>query len=755
MAKLDSRLTEWLAAQGAHHKAPPRPPSGEIDLSLFASTRKFCSAWGEFIVEELKTLPEFLESKPVLLGSWARGELMPKSDLDIGFCGPEAAVRPVVGQLQAKGWKIRARVFDIESAKAWPEVEQLSLLQAKPLFMDAFDFAQKVIGAKASERKKFVRAVFKERVSRREKTSSFENVLEPNLKIGLGGLRDILQAEQVSLLFPELWPKEHGRDVLEYYRWFFNTIRLRLHLLGAGDHMQAALQPDIAKWFGYNDFKELMREVQKGLSRSLFYSDWMAETALASPKSRSLIGAKSWKSAEAMIGDLKKDPSILMQYQIRQKMDVLITDAWRKKAGETIFRTFDHAFVGGTEEFLRALFRSRLLDLMDQRLRPLIGYNQHDQYHAYTADTHILNLLIECKRAFRSPRRLGQFATLIRKCSKADKQMLAWACYYHDLGKGHGHDHESIGAEFVRNDEKRFRRSKTWTTEIAWLAQHHLEFSKAAFRENPRDENTLKRLTHLGLTPERIRRLAIFTVLDIRATHPKAWTPWKEKLLWDLVENLSRPKKIEHLEFVEGMEKSFGFGPVRISLLELVGLERIKRDFRILKRRHKEPSFQVHKVRGGFWVRYFNPEDKPGLLLSALRILFAAGCSVREAAIESIPGLGVYDWFMIESGMSLESLEKRLKHIQVTAPLTAPPVKWKSVEWMSVNDEAWTLLFRGLDQRGLLMATAERLHGMGAQIRSARVQTWGEQVEDIIEIAPVRGQDAGEWLKIFTLQIQG
>lgn len=747
MAKLDSRLTEWLDKNQNRLQAPKIKPSGELHESLFSSTREFCEAWGEFVLGAVRERPEFDAAKPVLLGSWARGELMPKSDLDIGFAGDESAVAVVVGELQKQGWKIRARVFDLESAKAWPDVEKLALLQARPLFDGAFDFPSRLIGQDLRSRQKLVKAILADRKPRSERSASFENVLEPQLKMGLGGLRDILQAQQVNLLFPNLINAEHGRQVLHYYRWFFNTIRLKLHLMGAGDHLLAPLQPDLAVWFGYSDFKDLMREVQKGLSRSLFYADWMAEAALVPEKKLTALENKEWKRPEAMILDLRKDSSILMQHQVRQKMDEKITDSWRKKSGGMIFKTFDEAFSPKKkEDFLRALFRSRLMDLIDPRLKPLIGYNQHDQYHAYTADTHILNLLIECKRAFRLPKRLGLFAPLVRKCTPMDQQILAWSCYYHDLGKGHGHDHETIGAKFVLSDQKRFRRSKAWIEEVSWIAQNHLEFSRAAFRENPRDEKTLKRLTELGLNPGRIRRLAVFTVLDICATHPKAWTPWKEKLLWDLVTNLSSPRKMEYLQTAQELEKKYGLGTLSASLLELVGPERIQKDLRLLKKKRSEPSFQVYKVRGGFWVRYFNPEDKPGLLLAALRTLFSAGCSVREAAIESIEGLGVYDWFMIESSLSAESLQKRVAHIQV--PTTAAPeVKWKSVEWLSVNDSAWTLLFRGRDQRGMLMATAERLHGLGAQIRSARVQTWGEQVEDVIEIAPIAQTRPDDWLK--------
>jgi [protein-PII] uridylyltransferase len=522
--------------------------------------------------------------------------------------------------------------------------------------------------------------------------------------------------------------------------------------------LQASLQPELAHWMAFESFKDMMREIQKGLSRNLFYAEWTSAWALASESKRKKLQHKTWKTVSAMMADLRRDPDILLQRWVRRRMDTLVTPAWRKKSGPWIFRLLNQAFSPGAsvndEAFLKSIFRCRLIDVLDPRLRRLVGYNQHDQYHAYTADTHILNLLLEFKRAFRSPRRLGGFAKWIQQCTPEDRRVLAWSCYYHDLAKGLAGDHEKIGAEYVHQDQKYFRQNEKWRDEVAWIVRYHLEFSRAAFRENPRDPVTLKKLAEIQLTPARIRRLALFTVLDIRATHPQAWTPWKEKLLLTLAESLSHPGQIQNLEKSKQLEKEFGAFPM--ALLELVGASRIDKDLRQLRGRSTEASFAVFPVRGGYWVRYFDPADRAGRLSFVLKVLFQAGCSVREALIQTIPQLGVYDWLMVESGLAPESLRRRLAIIARDSDDTAriPEFNWESVRWLSINEKSWTLLFRGRDQRGLLLATVNRLFQHGAQIRSARAQTWGQRVEDIIEIEPLADQSPDQWLAtILGLQI--
>lgn len=773
MAEFDSErgLAQLVEAKRVELVAPLEPPTGHFEEArpdaIFAATRAWTAQFSRAATQVLLSHPAAQTSVPVLMGSWARGELLPKSDLDIGFLGDASASQEITRDMQRAGLKIRPRQLTVDGIREWPLLEQLSLLEVEPLLSGTTWPTPELVKYFAGLRKQkraVVSAMTKERAQRRER-DGFENLLEPQLKAGLGGQRDQLQARQLFRLFPELWPDEHAQHVVEYNRWFLTTIRLKLHLLGAGDFMQATLQPELSTWFGFDNWREFMKHVQLMLSRTLFYADWACDWCLANANRRKQITNSKWSSAPAMLRSLEKDSSILNQFQVRRLMDDLrVKDSF---ASPKVKPLIQRALIGtSNEKVLRALFRSRLLDRLDPRLRRLVGYNQHDQYHAYTADAHILNILLEYKRVFQSPRRVGKLASLVRRCSALDRSLIAWACYYHDLAKGLEGDHEKVALDFVKKDAKTSRATQRWVEEVCWLVEHHLRFSKAAFRQDLADEATLLSLVEMQLTPGRIRRLAVFTALDIRATHPKAWTPWKEALLVKLVEHLTREHEGPRLIKRSLLQKKYG---VELSsvLIDGVGYARLDRDLALLQQESRklgpkpseletsdgsadsaQAAFRIYPVRGGYWVRYLDRRDLPGVLVQALGMLFQAGCSVIQAVVGSFEGLGVYDWFLVETGSERRSLERRLMHLYPSElEITAT---WKSVEWVSVGPQSWSFLCKGIDQRGLLYFTAAKLFAMGVQVKAARIQTWGRQVEDVFDVEPVVSSTPDAFLQELT-----
>lgn len=707
-----------------------------------------------------KKLKSFLQKKagsvPLLvLGSLARNEFCPKSDLDIAFIGTDPEIKPIVRDLQTSGLKVRSRNLDLKSIQEWPFLEQLSLLEAEALSEKAQEFLETWKQNFKPSLSSVLKAMEKDRLNR-QKIYSLENVLEPHLKTGVGGLREVAHFYQVLRLCPGLPVDERVLQLMQFCRWFFLTLRFKQHLLGGQDFMQADLQIELARWMGFSDFRALMREVQLSLSRCFFYSEWIQNLAGLSKVKREKYLALNIKTPEQIKNLLKKDSSVLAQFAVRNSMDQIVTDQWIKAHPKQI-EAWTHAVISArsTEDQLRSFFRSRVADRIDPRLRKLVGYNQHDQYHAYTADAHILNLLLEFKRHVKKPKLAGLLKPLFQKLSPKDLSILAWTCYYHDLGKGSEGDHELVGLQFVRDDHKRFKRKSEWSTEVEWLVEHHLEFSKAAFRGDPSSETTHKHLQDLGLTKSRSLRLLLFTYLDIRATHPAAWTPWKEKLLWKLWLSLQDQKKSLVLSEQAKLKSKYGV-ELSTSFLEDFPMALVGKDLRFLS---ENESFKFYKASGFkgkkyIWVRYFNPVDEKGVLLKALRVLFQLGCSVQQAFVNST-SLGVYDWFLVESSSSVEALEKRGKLIQLTPTKNEPSevLSWSHVDWLAQSDQSWTLLLKGKDSRGLLMKTLQVLVQEGAEILSARAQTWGNQVEDIFEFKPIRGQEPSQWLNTIKPQL--
>jgi [protein-PII] uridylyltransferase len=719
---------------------PDLLPDGHFHENQFVNTKRVCRELGEQYLSYFQSHPSFLKAHPVLLGSWERQELCPKSDLDIGFWGPEQEVQKFVSEIQSSGMKIRSRLLSHSAILEWPRLEQLSLLKAKAL--TEFGKEQLLLWKKPSARelREIYRLMEQDRKSRM-RTFSIENVLEPHLKTGAGGLRDVLHFDQVRALHPDLEVEEHVLNVIEHCRWFLLTIRYKLHELGGQDYLQADLQIELAKWFGYSDFRSLMKQVQMSLSRVLFYSEWIQKQASASSKKRLQLQKIHFKNPEEVQKFLEKNSDILSIYQIRKVMDDLLTPTWIKKNPKKVSEWMNSTFSWkSSEEVLRAFFRSRLADQLDPRLRKIVGYNQHDQYHAYTADAHILNLLIEFKTLIQKPQKAHGFRKIIAELKEVDRSILSWTCYYHDLGKGQSGAHEEIGSEYVLQDHQRFRRSKSWTQEVDWLVKNHLEFSKAAFRGDPNDDQALARLYELDLTPERVRRLMVFTVLDIRATHPKAWTPWKEQLLLSLYRKLMDPERGVEVQRTIELQKKYPQLHWTPGFLNAVPFSALKMDLAKVKRSKPEENFEFFKGSGraqkGFlWVRYFNPDNQKGILLQALRALFSLGCSVQQAYVLSLP-FGAYDWFLVESPSGIEALRKRVSHLSSGSASTRVQARWNRISMLSTTEQSWTLLLQGKDARGLLMHTIEVMVELGAEIKSARAQTWGRQVEDVVEMTP-------------------
>ncbi|MBX3018398.1 MAG: HD domain-containing protein [Bdellovibrionaceae bacterium] len=708
---------------------------GFADTSLFQPLKDKAAGLADLILAEFDHDPRFRQGDPVLLGSWARAQITPKSDLDLGFWTDNADTQAFIRELQATKLPLRARLLTPEEIRAWPIPEQLAFLEAKALTelstVRTEGERTRIMGLSRAEKKKWVKALQVEREQRHRKGYEFENVLEPHVKTGRGGLRDTQQAFQLMALLPEVWSDPHFIEVMDSCRWFLLQVRFELQALGSGDFLQAGLQIEIGAKLGYPHMKDFMRELQLCLSRVAFYGDVMFEMALASNETRARVQSRPFSTGEELVRALKKDAGLLTQYQVRRQMDDLITAGWLKKNADLIEEFKGFLFAKSTpEKFLRAAFRSRLLDQLDPRLRALVGYNQHDQYHAFTAETHILNLLLLLKKSLQHPRTQGLFAKAFRTLSARDESILAWSCFYHDLAKGQGGDHEAVGEKWVRDDGRKFERSEQFTEEVGWLVRHHLDFSVAAFREDPRSETTWRRLFDLGLNPGRIRRLALFTVLDIQATHPKAWTPWKEKLMFELMENLLDPSRLKSLKAQRKLHEEFGFTRFELPFIEAVGSVRIAKDLRRLVKSKTDTGFYIEKTRGGYWVRYFTREDAPGVLVTALKSLFAAGASVQEAWVHGIPGFGVYDWFFVSSTLQTEVFERRLQLLD-PAKVTLPQVKWSQVEIeRPPESKLWTLHLSGDDQRGLLVWTAEKIRDLGGNIQSARIQTWGARAED-------------------------
>ncbi len=732
---------------------PLMTPDGDVRKSAGFSAESLSQWLGARLEEKMESFPHWKELHPILLGSWARTELAPKSDIDLLFCGDEKKVKIFIDKVQEQGLKLRYRMP--QDMQDWTQgveaFDILALLKAKPLTSEGakklFE-QQRLVWVKQSQyRKSLLQAIKKERGDRAKRFDSITNYLEPNIKFGPGGLRDLEQGLQIYELFAEKFVNPaHALDVLNYYRQYLLTIRQKLHAEGMGDILVSTSQFDIAKWLGFKSHKEFMCDLQRGLSRVNFYSDWIvgvAESSLAELKKTDRL---EFSKPTDLSNALHKNSKVLMQKKVREHLDDFFTDKVLKKTasdrGEILRKVLD---IKAEDGFLVSVFKSRLIDKLVPEFSRLVGYSQHDQYHRFTADSHIMQACREVKRLYHKPGVLGPLKILHKKLTPYDWKVISWACLYHDLAKGLDGDHSEVGIKIADRDLKSFGFPKKFIQDVKWMVKYHLELSQAAFRKNPKDPKVWKDLRDKGVEGAQMYRLAFFTAVDIRATNPEAWNDWKANLLKDLVLSLESKKAEGFFNFARLIKKNKldieieVFEELGVSLMQSVSLEDLTQD---LKAAEESPISLPPKVlkgkKGDTWIRFHDKIDRKGLLVQYVTHLYSLGFGIRHASIQTLPKIGVYDWFRIGSNKSSQQLVAMLNAKIPNKALPHP--RFDQIQWVSTEGSEWVISFKGPDQAGFLATAAKTLSQAGLSIHAAQAHTWGRQVDDVFFIeAPVSG----------------
>lgn len=699
-----------------------------------ASHRRAFSIWlEERLLERLNAIGDFAGLKPVVLGSWARHELCPKSDIDLLFLGPEDQVKEFVGLAFKQGLKLRARTPEDRDNLA-KGVEPFDILA---LF--AMESERPLV---FKNRRRIFATVRKEREERRRRQDSISSFLEPNLKFGAGGLRDIEQALALRSLFEFLFVDvdPYPFAVLNEIKEEFLFLRSLLHLQGSGDILTAHDQLEFAQLLKMKSQKDLMRHVQSQLERASFYADWTVAWIKEGQKAR---GRSRFPITLApALQKLKSDPGILSQFEMRRRVDDLNKPLEDFDKG----RALQKALYGETaDEFLVSLYRTRLLEMWIPDFKKLRGLVQHDHYHRYTADAHLVQTLREVERARARPKLFGPIGRLARDLSAGDWWTLKLTALFHDLAKGREGDHSTEGAKLVEKYFSAWEYSDSLKEDVRWLVAHHLILSTAAFRQNPQSQMTWKRLFERGVEGRRLNLLALFTAIDIRATNAEAWTEWKSKLLMDLVQSLHSPeaRKLQtHLVYAKkhkvphADEWMLALDPV---ILESFTPKVLVEDLREAARAKVDLPVKVlgssRKVKARVWARFHRKRDERGVFLSLVKRLYGFGLSIETASVHTLPGVGVYDWFCLKTEKPMRQIGQWL-NLPTSHEVAIPEVKFQSVDLMSTDDEEWIFSFRGRDQRGLLLAAAHALVSENLSLRWARAHTWGGQVDDIFAVQP-------------------
>ncbi len=530
----------------------------------------------------------------VAVGGYGRGELAPHSDLDLLFllAGPvttrqETVISRVLYCLWDLGLKVghATRTLDeaIECARDDMTI-RTAVLEARLLAGDRSLFRtfrrrfqrSVVTGSDAA----FVRAKLEERDRRHLKTGDSRYVLEPDVKEGKGGLRDLHVLVWIArYLYPiarieDLVPRGVlSRAELSRFRRaadFLNRVRCHLHFLSgrAEERLTFDLQTDIARRMGFSDarnqraverfmkryflatrevgglsriFAAVIAEQHGGQPRSRYVSD--AAEIDGFPVSGGMISIRNRRHFEESPGDLvrmfhvSQDRRIdihpralwLMTQSLARIDDRLRHDALDNSLFMDILTAMDDPL--GT---LQAMNEAGVMGRFLPDFGRVVAQMQHDMYHVYTVDEHsiravgILAAIERGEIADELPLATGVFPLIMQR------RVLYLAVLLHDIAKGRGGDHSVLGAGVADHLAPRLGFTAEETETVSWLVRHHLIMSNTAFRRDLEEPRTIDGFAGIVQSIERLRLLLVLTVADIRAVGPRVWNNWKGDLLREL-----------------------------------------------------------------------------------------------------------------------------------------------------------------------------------------------------------------------------
>lgn len=533
----------------------------------------------------------------VAVGGYGRGELAPFSDVDLLFLYDYKRtpyVEQVAEFLLYKLWDLGLKVGQatrstgetIKFAKTDLSV-RTSLLEARLVwghrpvferFTAAFD--REIWSTGAPE---FIEAKLAERNDRHRRVGDSRYLLEPNVKEGKGGLRDLQTLLWIGRYLYRV------QDVGELVRYgvlstgslstfrrshrFLRTVRCHLHYLAgrAEERLTFDLQPEIARRMSYRD-RGSARSVERFMkSYYLVAKDVGALTRIVCaaleeqhkrrprfslPRlgaGRRRIGAfivQGGRLSLAAPDLLAAEPRAMLElFRIAQAQALDIHPealaAVRNNLGRVgrDLRADPEAnrlfleILCAKEAPAIALGRMNEAGLLGRfvpEFGRIVAQMQHNLYHVYTVDEHTIRA-IEVLNDIEIGR-LDQELPLSTEIMPAmrSRQELFLAAFLHDLGKGRGGDHSIIGADIARRFCRRLQLPEASTETVSWLVEHHLLMSGYAFKRDSEDPKTVQDFVAIVQSPERLRLLLVLTAADIRAVGPNVWNGWKGQLLREL-----------------------------------------------------------------------------------------------------------------------------------------------------------------------------------------------------------------------------
>ena len=587
-----AQLAEAKAGMSAAHAAKIRP--GRLLRSHSDFIDNMLSSLWKGLVEEEST-PSRLAL--IAVGGYGRQELHPGSDIDLLILRArdssnsesvkiESFIRFLWDVGLQVGHSTRTLQECVSQAKADITVVT-NLMEARhlsgdPTLLDRL--AIRVAPERMWSPRKFFEAKRQEQIQRHQRYGETAYNLEPHVKEGPGGLRDIQTIQWVGhryfgtpdleklsdegfLTNAEVRELLSGRELL----W---RLRNGLHLLTgrSEDRLLFDYQREIASEFGYRDgaqlaveklMKRYFQTVKKLRVLNEILLQHFEEAILTTSKRQVTPINRRFRTVDGLLEAANPNVFKRQPFALLEAFLLLIQEPGvRDFRGDTVRLIRKHLkLIDGNfrrDIRCRSLFmeilksprgQTRALRKMDAygvlgaylpAFGRVVGQMQHDLFHAYTVDAHLLFVLRNLRRMD-----LPQHDHELPDCSRLmqglfKKHRLYLAALFHDIAKGRGGDHSTLG----ERDALRFCRDHDLSDYdmkfVAWLVRTHLRMSWVAQRQDISDPDVIDQFASEVGDQERLDNLYLLTVADMRGTSPKVWNDWKAKLLLDLYHGTSQ-----------------------------------------------------------------------------------------------------------------------------------------------------------------------------------------------------------------------
>ncbi len=445
----------------------------------------------------------------------------------------------------------------------------------------------------------------------------------------------------------------------------------------------------------------------------------------------------------------------------------------------------------GVNHALRAMNRYGILGCYIPAFGKIIGQMQHDLFHVYTVDEHILNVLANLRR-FSKPELKHEFPLCSQLFAAFDAPHLLYlAAIFHDIAKGRGGDHSTLGTVDAINFCKLHGLSKADRNLVAWLVESHLKMSSIAQKTDLSDPSIIESFAHFVQNERYLTSLYLLTVADIRGTSPVVWNAWKARLL----ESLFNATKIALSHSLNShVTDQHQYSQQAISARKSEAAERLNKFG--LSTHSYEPLWE--KFGANYFVRHESDEiawhsrlltphlnaekpivrarlspsgdgiqvmiyskDQNDLFARICNFFDRMGYSIAEAKIYTTEHAYALDSFIVldQSGKSVsysgllkfievELAQKLDGNIALEAPLQGRisrqvkhmPIKAQITISAESDNNNHKLEIVANDRPGLLATLAHKLLTHGIELHNAKINTLGNRAEDTFLISAKKGK---------------